>query len=140
VVGFLLYHTFALAEVAMVARNNQIADAIAEGWGVLMRNIGNCFIMTLIMIGLTIGIGIVVFILALIFYLPINLLVFGVTENLVSILILAVMIGLPVSLVIGGYTGTFFNALYVQFYFRLVEPPQPQPAIATSGAPPGPAA
>ena len=46
------------------------------------------------------------------------------TDNLVAILMLAVFIGLPVALVLGGYTGTFFNALYVQFYFRLVEPPQ----------------
>ncbi|MEW5794940.1 MAG: hypothetical protein AB1772_01140 [Candidatus Zixiibacteriota bacterium] len=124
VVFFGIYHTFSLAEVAMVARDNAIADAIVEGWNLLMRNKANCFIMSLIMIGLGIGIAIVVVILAAIFYLPINLLVLGVTENLVAILFLALFIGLPVALVIGGYVGAFFNALYVQFYFRLVEPPQ----------------
>jgi len=125
VVFFFVYHTFGLAEVALVARNNQIADAIAEGWDLLMRNKANCFIMTLILIGLAIGFFIVVSLVTLIFYLPINMLVLGVTENLVAILLMALFIGLPVALVVGGYTGTFFNALYVQFYFRLVEPPQP---------------
>ena len=127
-VFFFVYHTFGLAEVAMVARNNQIADAVAEGWSLLMRNKANCFIMSLILIGLGIGFFIVVSLVTLIFYLPINLLVFGMTESLVAILLMALFIGLPVALVIGGYTGTFFNALYVQFYFRMVEP-QPQAAV-----------
>jgi len=133
VVFFFVYHTFGLAEVAMVARNNQIADAIAEGWDLLMRNKANCFLMSLIMIGLGIGFVIVVSLVTLAFYLPINLLVMGVTENLVAILMMALFIGLPVALVVGGYTGTFFNALYVQFYFRLVEPPQP--ILTTTTAP-----
>lgn len=122
---FFVYHTFGLAEVAMVARNNQIADAISEGWNLLMRNKANCFIMTLVLIGLAIGFFIVVSLVTLVCYLPINLLVLGVTHNLAAILLLAVFIGLPVAVVVGGYTGTFFNALYVQFYFRLVEPLQP---------------
>jgi len=42
----------------------------------------------------------------------------------VAILLMAVFIGCPCRRG-GGYTGTFFNALYVQFYFRLVEPLQP---------------
>jgi hypothetical protein len=134
VVFFFVYHTFGLAKVAMVARNNQIADAIAEGWNLLMRNKANCFIMTLILIGLAIGFFIVVSLVTLVFYLPINLLVLGVTENLVAIFLMALFIGLPVALAVGGYTGTFFNALYVQFYFRMVEPPQPVAATA-----PGPA-
>jgi len=128
---FFIYHTFGLAEVAIVARNGTIADSIIEGWNLLMANKANCFIMTLIMIGLGIAMFIVVGILTLIFYLPINLLVLGVTENLVAILLMALFIGLPVALVIGGYTGTFFNSLYVQFYFRLVEPPQ----VAATPAP-----
>jgi hypothetical protein len=131
-VFFFVYHTFGLAEVAMVARNNQIADAIAEGWSLLLRNKTNCFIMTLILIGLGIGFFIVVSLVTLIFYLPINLLVFGMTESLVAILLMALFIGLPVALVIGGYTGTFFNALYVQFYFRMVEPPQPATVPGTA--------
>jgi hypothetical protein len=131
VVFFFVYHTFGLAEVAMVARNNQIADAISEGWDLLMRNKANCFLMSLIMIGLGIGFVIVVSLVTLAFYLPINLLVLGVTENLVAILLMALFIGLPVALVVGGYTGTFFNALYVQFYFRLVEPPHPSTSNPT---------
>ena len=136
VVFFFVYHTFGLAEVAMVARNNQIADAVAEGWNLLMRNKANCFLMTLILIGLAIGFFIVVSVVTLICYLPINLLVLGVVENLAAILLTALFLGLPVALVVGGYTGAFFNALYVQFYFRLVEP---QPATASADAVAGPA-
>ena len=139
VVIFFIFHTFSLAEVAMVARNNQIGDAIAEGWGLLMRNKANCFIMTLILIGLGIGFAIIITLAALIFFLPVNILVGILTGNIVAALLLAILIGLPISIVLGGYTGTFFNALYVQFYFRLVEP-QPTQAVATPAAPSGPMA
>jgi len=126
---FFAYHTFALAEVAMVARDNQIGDAVAEGWSLIKNNLGSCFLMTLVLIGLGIAFMIVIFIAALILYLPVNLLVCTITGSLVGILVLALFIGLPVAIVLGGYTGTFFNAIYVQFYFGLVEP---QPVAATS--------
>jgi hypothetical protein len=135
---FFTYHTFGLAEVAMVARDIQIADAIAEGWSLVQRNLGNCFIMTLVLIGMGIGFAIVIFMAALIFYLPINLLVYGMTGNIVGILLLALFIGLPVAMLLGGYTGTFFNAMYVQFYFRLVEP-VPATAQVAPAQPQGPA-
>jgi hypothetical protein len=134
VVGFFLMHTFGLAEIAMVARDNQIADAIAEGWTLVTHNKANCFILSLIWIGLAIAFFIVFGIAALVFYLPINLLVYALTGNLVAILLLALFIGLPVALVLGGYSGTFFNAYYVQFYFNLVDPPQP---VAVAAAPTG---
>jgi len=130
VLFFFIYHTFRLAEVAMVARDNAIADAIIEGWNLLMQNKANCFLLNLIMIGIGLCFMIVLGIAALILYFPINVLVLALTDNLVAIFMLAVFIGLPVALVLGGYTGTFFNALYVQFYFRLVEPPQPATAPA----------
>ncbi len=137
VVLFFAYHTFALAEVAMVARDGQIGDAIAEGWNLLIRSKANCFIMTLVLIGLGLGFAIVIALAAMIFYLPVNLLVYFLTGNLVAILMLALFIGLPIALVLGGYTGTFFNALYVQFYFRLVEPP-PATVTAAPAASAGP--
>ncbi len=121
---FFTYHTFALAEVAMVARDNQIGDAIAEGWSLMKNNLGNCFLMTLILIGLAIAFMIVLGLAALILYLPVNLLVYALTDSMVGIVMLAMFIGLPVAIVLGGYTGTFFNALYVQFYFGMVEPQQ----------------
>ena len=119
---FFAYHTFGLAEVAMVARDNQIGDAVAEGWSLLKNNLGNCFLMTLVLIGLGIAFAIVIFMAALILYLPINLLIYAMTGSLIGVLVLALFIGLPVAIVLGGYTGTFFNAMYVQFYFGLVEP------------------
>ena len=122
VLGFFIFHTFALAQVAMVARDIAIADAIIEGWNLLMLNKTNCFLMTLIMIGLGIAFMIVIAITTFLLYWPINALVLSLTGNLVAILFMALIIGLPVALVLGGYTGTFYNALYVQFYFRMVEP------------------
>jgi hypothetical protein len=132
VVFFFIYHTFTLAEVAMVARDNAIADAVIEGWNLLMQNKANCFLMSLIMVGIGFCFVIVLGVAAAVLYFPINLLVLALTDNLVGILMLAIVIGLPVALVMGGYTGTFFNALYVQFYFRLVEP---QPATLPRTAP-----
>jgi hypothetical protein len=119
---FFAFHTFALAEVAMVARDNQIGDAIAEGWGLVKNNLGSCFLMTLVLMGLGIAFMMVIGMAALILYLPVNLIVYALTDSMVGILMLALFIGLPVSVVLGGYTGTFFNAMYVQFYFGLVEP------------------
>jgi hypothetical protein len=129
VLFFFVFHTFRLAEVAMVARDSAIADAVIEGWNVLMQNKTNCFLMMLLMIALGLGFAIVVGLTTAILYFPINLLVLALTDNLVAILLMALFIGMPVALAVGGYTGTFFNSLYVQFYFRLVEP---QPA-ATAG-------
>jgi hypothetical protein len=124
VLCFFIFHTYRLAEISMVARDTQIADAIIEGWNLLMMNKTNCFLMTLLMIALGIGFVIVIGIVAVLLYLPINALVLALTGNLVAILLMALVIGLPVALVLGGYSGTFFNSLYVQFYFRLVEPPR----------------
>ncbi len=122
VVGFTLFHTFSLAEVALVARNSTVGDALAEGFGLLKRNVGNCIMMSLILIGLVIAFVIVVSIVALMAFLPINLIVGAVADSWLPVLILGLVIGLPVSIVLGGYTGTFFNSVYVQFYFQLVEP------------------
>ena len=130
VLFFFMFHTFALAEVAMVARDSAIADAIIEGWNLLMQNKTNCFLISLIMMGLGLCFMIVMGIGTFLLYWPINALVLSLTGNLVAILMMALTIGLPVALVLGGYSGTFFNALYVQFYFRMVEPPRPVAAAA----------
>jgi hypothetical protein len=107
VLFFFVFHTFQLAQVAMVARDTAIADAVIEGWSLLMVNKTNCFLMTLLMIALGLGFAIVVGVVSLILYLPVNLLVLAMTENLVAILMLALVIGLPIALVVGGYTRTF---------------------------------
>ncbi len=127
---FFVFHTFRLGGVAMVARDSHIADAIIEGWNLLMQNKTNCFLITLIGLGLAIAFAIVIGIFTFLLYWPINALILSLTGNLVAILMMALTIGLPVALVLGGYSGTFFNALYVQFYFRMVEPPRPVAVVA----------
>lgn len=135
VVFFFVFHVFSLAEVAMVARDSVLGDAIGEGYSLVMRNKANCFIMTLVLFGLGIGFAIIIAVAGFMFFLPVNILVGIVAGNIVASVLLAIFIGLPISIVLGGYTGTFFNALYVQFYFRLVEPPQ---AEAVASGPTGP--
>lgn len=122
VAGFFIYHTFELAQVALVARDVSIGDALHEGYTLLMNNLGNCFVMSLVLIGIGIGFAIVIGILGLMLFVPLNLMVGSMTNGLLAAVMLGLFIGLPISLVLGGFSGTFFEAIYIQFYFRLVEP------------------
>jgi hypothetical protein len=139
VVGVIAWHVLALGGVAMVARDTDIGAGLEEGWTLVKRNVSNVVIITLLYIGLAIGFWIVFGIISAIAFMPIGVLVALLTGSLWPAIALALVIGLPISLVLGGFQGTFFNALYVQFYFRLVEP-APAPSIATAGPsyPPGP--
>ena len=121
-VGFFLWHIFELAQVAMVARDISIGDALQEGFTLLTRNLGNCFIMSLVLIGLGIAFFTVIAIITFMIFAPLNLMVGSMAGGTLSAVLLAFFIGLPISLVLGGYSGTFFESLYIQFYFRLVEP------------------
>ncbi|MCP4684559.1 MAG: hypothetical protein GY867_03825 [bacterium] len=134
--GFFVWHTFELAQVAMVARDISLGDALQEGWTLLTRNLGNCFIMSLVQFGLGIAFFIVIGILTLMFFVPLNMMVGSMAGGTLGAIMLGFFIGLPVSVVLGGYAGTFFESLYIQFYFRLVEP---APAYAAPDpAAPGP--
>ena len=129
---FFVWHTFALAEVAIVARDVTIGDAIAEGWELMTRNKANCFMISLLYVGIAIGFGIAFWVIALFTFAPIGILVAFLTRNLVLTLVLALIFGLPVSLVIGGFMGTFSNSIYTQFYFKLYEPEPTIPDPATA--------
>ncbi len=122
VFAFIVYHTFELAQVAMVARDISIVDALDEGWQLLRQNIGNCLIMSLLLIGLGIAVFIVIAIISLFTFVPLNIFLATTVDSLATFIVLAVILGLPVTLILGGYFGTVFNAMYIQFYFGLVEP------------------
>jgi hypothetical protein len=139
VVSVLAWHILALGGVAMVARDTDIGNAIEEGWTLVKQNMSNIVLITLLYIALAIGFWVVLGIIAAIAFWPIGALVALLTGSLWPAILLALVIGLPISLVLGGYQGTFFNALYVQFYFRLVEPTPVPSAIPTGPSnPPGP--
>jgi len=140
VVGFFLWHIFGLGQVAMVARDISIGDALQEGYTLLSRNLGNCLIMSLILIGLGIAFFIVIGIITLMLFAPLNLMVGSMTGGTLAAILLAFFIGLPISLVLGGYSGTFFESLYIQFYFRLVEPAPAYAAPDTTPTGPTPEA
>ncbi len=132
-----MFHVFELGRMALVARDTDVSSALAEGWELLKRNVGNVTIITLLYIALAIGFGIVYLIIGGIFFLPVGLAVAGITDQFWPTLIWAVVLGLPVSLVLGGFGGSFFHALYAQFYFQLLEPgPVQSVTTAGPGAPP----
>ncbi len=136
IVGFFVWHIFELAQVAMVARDISLGDALAEGYTLLTRNLGNCFIMSLILFGFGIALFIGIMLLTLMIFVPLNMMVGSMTGGVLAAVMLGFFIGLPISLVLGGYSGTFFEAMYIQFYFRLVDP---APAYAAPNpADPGP--
>ncbi len=116
---------YSLAERAMVVRDISIGDAIDEAYVLMKQNFSKCLLIALIFIGLSIGIGIVLLMVAAMFFFPINLLVHSVSESKVIIFVLALVLGLPISLVVGGFFGTFFHTLYTLFYFGLVDPNSP---------------
>ena len=125
---------FSLGEVALVARDTTIGEALAEGWQLVTHNVLNCLIITLLSIGFIIAFMIIFAVAGLLTFGPLNLLIATISDSPVAILLLGLVLGLPVSLVVGGYFGTFFNALYIQFYFGLVEP-TPVPAAAAPASP-----
>ena len=116
---------YSLAERAMVVRDTSIGNAIDEAYILMKQNFSKCLIMALIFIGLSFGIGIVLLMVAAIFFFPINMLVHSISESKMIIFVLALILGLPISLVVGGFIGTFFHSLYTLFYFGLVEPNSP---------------
>jgi hypothetical protein len=126
-----------LAERALVVRDTSIGNAIDEAYILMKQNFSKCLIMALIFIGLSIGIGIVLLMVAAMFFFPINVLVHSVSESKIVIFVLALILGLPVSLVVGGFIGTFFHSLYTLFYFGLVDPHSPyaKPSYPQQAAP-----
>lgn len=130
---FFIHHTFALGQVALVARDATIGDSIAEGWELLNRNKTNCLLMTFLFIGIMIGVTMVTLIVGLILLVPFILMMVA-AGSWALLIALGVLIGFPLILVLGGFTGTFFNALYTQFYFKLYEP-EPLPPAAASAYP-----
>ena len=67
-----------------------------------------------------------------------NLLVGGITENIVLTFVLALILGLPVSVVLGGFGGTFLHSLFTLFYFGLVDPSTPYGANPPAAPTPTP--
>ena len=119
------WHTFSLSEVAMVARDISVGEALSEGWALFRSNIGKCAMITLIWIGIGIAIAIIMSIIGLMTFVPINIFVATLTDSLIDLFFLGILFGLPISLVLGGIIGTFTWSLYIQFYFGLLEPAVP---------------
>ena len=126
--GFVGSSVFVLAERSLVVRDNSIGDALEEGWVLFKNNLGKCIVIFLIVFGLVLGTVIVLALLGFMFYFPINVIVGGITENIVLIFVLTGILGMPVSIVLGGFSGTFFHSVYTLFYFGLVDPSTPYAA------------
>ncbi len=124
-----------LAQRAMVVRNISIGDALEEGYLLFRNHLGKNIVFVLIVIGLAIGIGMAVTIVAFVVYAPIVLLAYSLGLPLWSAFLVAIIIALPISIPVGGFIGTFQSSLGTMFYFGLVEPTGPQMALPTTGEP-----
>lgn len=137
---FITISIYSTAERVLVVRDCSIGDALEEAYYLLKRNFGKFVVITLIFAGLAIGIGLVIGVLALMLYFPVNMLVQSMTDSLPVILILSFIFGLPITVFIGGFAGSFFHTLYTLFYFGLVDPSTPYGAKPPATVAPQPAA
>ncbi|MCB2230051.1 hypothetical protein KQH82_04990 [bacterium] len=119
---FLIATPFQLAQRVIVVRSARIADALSEGWLLFKQNFGKALVIFLIRIGISLAIGIVMFIIFAVIALLVLIFVPNPMEHLAEAVILGILFGLPISLVLGGFMGTFDSSLYTLFYFELVEP------------------
>lgn len=120
-----IMHLYLTSERVMVVRDCSIGDSLEESWFLLKKHIGKFMIMTLIFVGLAMGIGLVLGLLALILYLPVNIIVKGITDSLPMMLLLGFIFALPLSVIVSGFSGSFFHSMYTLFYFGLVDPNTP---------------
>lgn len=119
----------ALAQRAMVIRDINITDALAEGLDLFWKNKIHSLIIFLLYIALAIGLALGLMIVLGIMSFPFIFIASSSTTGL----ILALAVGLPIVMVImlpiSGFLGTAFEAMYTIFYIRLVEPHR---ALSTS--------
>jgi hypothetical protein len=135
---FIFYWIVELSKRSMVVRRISIGDALEEAFRLFKKHFSSMVVLTLILIGLGIGISIVAGIIWFIANLPIGAVILSLGFGFIAALLAAVIMGLPISIVIGGLTGTFFSAMVTKYYFELVDP-TPQ-AEAVPPPAPGPIA
>lgn len=133
IAAFFIWHTVALGEVAIVARDCSIGDGLAEGWELVTHNKLSCFLISVISAAFGIAFAIAITIVTLVAFVPVGVLVGILTGNLIATIVLGLIFALPISILLGGFSGTFFNALYVQFYFSLYEPLSAEAPAAPAG-------
>jgi hypothetical protein len=111
-----------LGERAMVIRNINITDALAEGMDLFWKNKIHSLIIFLLYLALTIGIALGLLAVFGLMSVPFIFIASASTTGL----IMALAIGLPLLMIlmlpISGFLGTAFEAMYTIFYIRLVEP------------------
>jgi hypothetical protein len=133
---FVAGSVFELATRAMVVRDIGVFDSIHEGYLLLRRNLGSNFLMCLIYVGLSMGLGLGALLIWAMVGGPIALIALATGLGILPAIILAVIMGLPISLIVGGFIGTVVESLYTLFYFELVEPGGlSKPASAASATP-----
>lgn len=123
---FLTINLLVLASRAVVVRRTSIFAGIDEGYTLTKMHFGHCFVMFLIIVGLSLGFGIVNSILFFIINFPVDAIMAMLNLQSFAAVLVAFIIGTPVFLIIGGILGVFFSSLYTLFYFELVEPKQDQ--------------
>jgi hypothetical protein len=137
VVAFMVTITVALAERMIVIEDRPVFDALGDAYSLWTANFGNSVAYTFIYLGISIAIMFGTFLVLIPVGLPF---VAGLFVATVPTLIIGIPIILLILLVIRGYTGSAMHLMTTEFYFQLIEPPQPAVATTTvyGGTPPSP--
>jgi hypothetical protein len=133
---FVYINLSSLSYRVLVVRNSSITDSLYEGYLLLKNHFKDNIIIFLILLGLSIALGILTFIVWAIFSIPISFLIMSMGVQMFYAFIIGFIMGLPISLVMGGYIGVFQSSLYTLFYFELVEPKTSKVVQITPTPPP----
>jgi len=125
------------AENAIVLEDARVFPAISRGWEVFRANLGNIFLMAIILVVIGLAVGFVIAIPVLIVVMPAMLtFVAGGGENWNSLIFAGICLCLyiPVSLLLNGILITFSEAAWTLTYMRLVKPQDNAPVVLDANA------
>ncbi len=132
------YTIHALAARSLVVRDSGVFDALTEGWQLFWGNLGKSFLVGLIWFLLMIGMSILLGIIGLLLYTPINMALANMFGMGAMYVIVMLLIGIPVTFLVGGFFGCFSEHYYTIFYLELVEPGSTVERLESEMTPPAP--
>jgi len=125
------------SENAIVLEDAGVLPSISRGWEVFRANLGNIFLMAIILIVIGLAVGFVIAIPVLIVVVPamFSFMAAG-AENWNSLIFMLIFICLyaPVSLLLNGVLITFTEAAWTLTYMRLVKPQDNAPVALEANA------
>ncbi|MGB8980600.1 MAG: hypothetical protein WCC12_01875 [Anaerolineales bacterium] len=125
------------AENAIVLEDARVFPSISRGWDIFRANLGNIFLMAIILvvIGLAVGFAIAIPVLIVVVPAMFSFMAAG-AENWNSLVFAGICLCLyiPVSLLLNGVLITFTEAAWTLTYMRLVKPQDNAPVVPEANA------